>query len=150
MRIDLVKRCDVIDEIVNTLLPLKTHTTDINKLTARVSESKSSLGKIKESSLQSVQTALSNNLNNENMHQDLKRRKPLTHWIKTSIWMSWVVTGLVTWRQCRMIHMIASSVAIPLHLSRIMIYIILATLALFFTKQHKFIFVYIFVVSLLD
>ena len=77
MRTDLAKRCDVIDKIVNTLLPLKTHTTDINELTTQVNKSKSSLGKIEESSLQSVQTALSNSLSNENMHQDLQKLKEM-------------------------------------------------------------------------
>ena len=77
MRTDLAKRCDVIDEIVNTLLPLKTHTTDINELTTQVNESKSSLDKIKVKSLQSVQTAISSNLDNENMHQDLLKLKKM-------------------------------------------------------------------------
>ena len=77
IRTDLAKRCDVIDEIVNTLLPLKTHTTDTDELAARVKESKTSLDKIKESSIQSVQTTLNNSLSNENMHQDLQKLKAL-------------------------------------------------------------------------
>ena len=72
MELDLAKRCNVIDETVSTLLSLKKHTTDINELTTQVKECKSSLDKIKESSLQSIQTTISNNLNNEKMHQDLQ------------------------------------------------------------------------------
>ena len=57
MRTDLAKRCNVIGEIFNTLLPLEAHTADINELTAQVKVKESK--KIKEGSLQSVQTTLS-------------------------------------------------------------------------------------------
>lgn len=73
MKKDFTKRCTIIDETVSTLESLKVCKTDINELTVQVDESKTSLGNIKESSLQSMQTALNSHLDNEKMHQDLQK-----------------------------------------------------------------------------
>ena len=73
MKVDFAKRCDIIDKTINTLQSLKEQTTDIDDLTFQVDEFKTSLGKMKESELPSLQTKLSNNLVNEKMHQDLQR-----------------------------------------------------------------------------
>ena len=75
MKIDFTKRCNVIDEAVSALLSLKVPNTDIGDLTAQISESKTSLGKIKESSIQSLEKTLSSNLDNETMHQNLQKLK---------------------------------------------------------------------------
>ena len=75
MKTHFTKRCDVIDETVHSLLSLKVQKSDIDDLTVQISESKTSLGKIKESSIQSLEKALSSNLDNEIMHQNLQKLK---------------------------------------------------------------------------
>ena len=75
IKTDFDKRSDVIDDTISILSSLKIQKSDIDELTAQVNESKTSIGKLKESALQSLQTALSNNLDNEKMHQDLQKLK---------------------------------------------------------------------------
>ena len=66
------KRCDTIKETVSVLESLSARKADIDELTAQVSDSKNFLDKIRNSSIPSLQTAMSHNLSYEQMLQDLK------------------------------------------------------------------------------
>ena len=64
------KRCSTIDKTFNILKEFKVRKTDLNELTTQVDASKISLKEIKETHLSFLQTALAENLEYEQMHQD--------------------------------------------------------------------------------